>query len=219
MKNPDTKTSKHFDLRGLGWPEWLKNYWLSLDGTTVGITEPTVAQVLYALIIANKPTYGLPSMPYTIVETGIRGGTTACWLALAANAIEGYYFGFEIEPSCVISVNNIFKEQKLDDHAIAVEGSAPEAVINMFERIGEGCSIDLLFIDDDHSAKQIKKEVRMLWPLIRPGGFMAFHDVIGSFPVWEIIKPLGGMKLVHQPFNQLGQPPFGGLGILRKPVE
>jgi predicted O-methyltransferase YrrM len=208
-----------FDLRGLLWPDWLRDHWLSLGGSLLGVTEPTVSQVLYSLAIANKPTDYLPHSPYTIVETGIRSGATACWLAIAAKEINAKYYGIEVQQNSALVVEELFKKHDLTSNAKVIVGSAPEKVVEIFQQAGEGCSIDLMFIDDDHSAAQVKKEVEVLWPLIRPGGFMTFHDVIGGFPVWEIIKPLGAMKLVAQPFNQMGQPPFGGLGIIRKPVE
>lgn len=213
MTDPDIY---QFDLRGLFWPDWLRDHWLAEGGSTVGITEPTVSQVLYALVVANKPTEGLPHLPYTVVETGIRYGASACWLAMACNAVGGRYYGIDIDKKCVDKVNQLFIEHDLRTCALAVEGRAPEKVVEMFGQVGEGCSIDLLFIDDDHAAAHVATEVKTLWPLIRPGGLMAFHDVIGGFPVWDIIKPLGAIKLVYQPFNQMGQAPFGGLGVLRK---
>ena len=210
-----TDSKNAFDLRGLFWPDWLRDHWLAKDGSLSGITEPTVSQVLYALAIANKPTKGMPHMPYTIVETGIRYGASACWLALAANAIEARYYGIEIEKDCVDMVNKLFAEHNLDKCAQAIHGAAPDKAVEMFEQT----SVDLFFIDDNHEGPHVKREIEAFWPLLRPGGLMAFHDVIGGFPIWHLVKGLGGIKLVSSPFNQLGQPAFGGLGIARKPVE
>jgi hypothetical protein len=205
----------HYDLRGLGWPPWLQHLWLTAGGSLAGITEPTVSQVLYAIAVANKPTRQLPHAPYLIVETGVRFGATACWLALAAQAAGGIYQGFEMLPGFVDFVNGVFENHGLHRCSRVICGKAPEAVT---ERFGEA-SIDLLFCDDDHRGEHVKQEIQAFWPLIRPGGILAFHDVLGGFSIWDLIKPLGGIKLVHQPFNQLGQAPFGGLGIVRKPAE
>jgi len=210
-----------YDLRGLFWPDWLKEHWHKAGGSLNGLTEPTVSQVLYSLVIANKPSDDLYHLPYTIVETGVYYGATACWLALAAKEADAQYYGFDVLNDSVTMVNKLFEDHDLTSNARVLRGSAPQAVIDLFAQDGEGCSIDLLFIDDDHSGAHVEDEYRTLWPLIRPGGIMAFHDVIGGFPIWEVIKSFTDdiVKLVSQPFNQTGQAPFGGLGILRKPVD
>jgi hypothetical protein len=204
-----------YDLRGLGWPPWLHHLWVTAGGSLGGITEPTVSQVLYAIAIANKPTGQLPHAPYLIVETGVRFGASACWLALAAKATGGIYLGFEMMPGFVDFVNGVFEHHGLHRCSKIICGKAPEDVT---KQISEN-SIDLLFLDDDHSGAHVRQEITAFWPLIRPGGIMAFHDVLGAFSIWDLIKPLGGIKLVHQPFNQMGQVAFGGLGIVRKPAE
>ena len=213
--HPPTPTRKSIlDLRGLWWPDWLRQHWLDRGASLAGITEPTVSQVLYSLVIANKPPYGLPDVPYVVVETGVRFGATACWLALAVNAIDGRYIGIEVERVMVDGVNKLFAKHGLDKRAKVVCGRAPDAVTGMFEQT----SVDMFFVDDDHRGPHVKREIEKFWPLLKPGGLMAFHDVVGDFPVWELVKDLGGIKLVHRPFNVFGQPPFGGLGVAQKPT-
>ncbi len=202
------------DLRGLWWPDWLRQHWLDSGASLSGITEPPVSQVLYSLVIANKPPYGLPDVPYVVVETGVRFGATACWLALAVNAIDGRYVGVEIEKRMVDGVNKLFTKQGLDKRARVVCGKAPDAVTGMFEQT----SVDMFFVDDDHRAPHVKLEIKKFWPLLKPGGLMVFHDVVGDFPIWELVKDLGGIKLCHRQFNVFGQPPFGGLGVAQKPM-
>jgi cephalosporin hydroxylase len=41
-----------------------------------------------------------------------------------------------------------------------------------------GKKIDFLFIDGDHTYEGVKKDFEMYSPLVRPGGVIAFHDVV-----------------------------------------
>jgi hypothetical protein len=43
---------------------------------------------------------------------------------------------------------------------------------------------------------------------------LCFHDVLGAFPTWDVVKKRGGIKLVSHAYNQAYQEPFGGLGVI-----
>jgi predicted O-methyltransferase YrrM len=127
--------------------------------------------------------------------------------------VGGKYYGIEVQPAYVAMVRKLFKEQNLEEYAEVLCGKAPEVVTGMFSQT----SVDLFFIDDNHTGTHVEREIEAFWPLLKPNGLMAFHDVVGDFPVWDLIKDLGGVKLVYRPFNRLGQAPFGGLGLVQKP--
>jgi len=42
--------------------------------------------------------------------------------------------------------------------------------------------IDVLFIDGDHSAAGVRRDYELYAPLVRPGGLIAFHDIVDSAP-------------------------------------
>jgi predicted O-methyltransferase YrrM len=50
------------------------------------------------------------------------------------------------------------------------------------KRLLEGKSIDLLFIDGDHSYEGVKKDFADYAPLVRSGGLVAFHDIVPGSP-------------------------------------
>jgi len=44
-----------------------------------------------------------------------------------------------------------------------------------------GNRLDFLFIDGDHSWNGVKSDCEMYGPLVRPGGIVAFHDIVPDF--------------------------------------
>jgi cephalosporin hydroxylase len=44
-----------------------------------------------------------------------------------------------------------------------------------------GARFDFLFIDADHSYAGVKADYEMYGPLVRPGGIIAFHDIVPDF--------------------------------------
>ena len=102
----------------------------------------------------------------------------------------------------------------------------PEAVVKIL-----GGPIDLLFIDDGHCYDDMVSEMKIWPPLVRPGGWVCFHDInplanlgphgeqqanVQTARFW---KELAGAKEEiianesHRAFR--GVIPHGGIGILR----
>lgn len=92
------------------------------------------------------------------------------------------------------------------------------------ERVREqlrGRDVDVLFVDGDHSADGVARDHEMYGPLVRPGGLIAFHDVVpgredwvGGVPgYWRSLKeasPGETLELVED-WSQGGW----GIGVLR----
>jgi predicted O-methyltransferase YrrM len=58
--------------------------------------------------------------------------------------------------------------------------SHDSATLNRVRRaLGRG-RFDLLFIDGDHSYEGVKADFEMYAPLVRPGGVVAFHDIVAD---------------------------------------
>jgi len=71
-----------------------------------------------------------------------------------------------------------------------------------------GRQIDLLFIDGDHSYEGVRSDFEDYAPLVRPGGLIAFHDIVEGQPeavggvprFWkELHGRLGGEEIVADP--------------------
>ena len=48
-----------------------------------------------------------------------------------------------------------------------------DQAVNLFE----DNTIDIVYIDDDHSSEQVEKEIKLWYPKIKKTGYMAGHDI------------------------------------------
>ena len=174
-------------------------------GVWRGNKELPVSQLLYALAIANRS--------QVIVETGMNNMAGATpWLVMAATVNGGWYHGVDIRPEsidkCREAVAGLFEEPR----TTLTLGDA----VGLLPLLFKPESIDFLFVDDDHSYDHVEKEIEAFWPLMKTGGLMLFHDIVGvhEADIWPQLERLGGIKLVnhaHRPDK-----PFGGLGLVVK---
>jgi len=80
------------------------------------------------------------------------------------------------------------KENNLDQYVIPLRGRS----VNMIKRLREeGVKIDFAFIDGSHQFIDVLRDFEGLYPLMKDGGQIAFHDVIdtwqGPFQFWHSI--------------------------------
>lgn len=169
-----------------------------------GNTELPVSLVLYALTLANR--YKV------IVETGVNNGAGATlWLVLAALLNSGMYHGVDIDPGSIQKARDAITQVCPQGPATFYKGNALDVLPANFAP----ASIDLLFVDDDHHRSQVEQEVAAFLPLMKPGGLLCFHDIIGihESDIWPVIEPLGAIRIVDVQHTQ-GKP-FGGLGVIK----
>jgi cephalosporin hydroxylase len=99
------------------------------------------------------------------------------------------------------------------------------------QRAGEQfpSGVDFLFIDGDHSYEGVKKDFELYSPLVRPGGLIAFHDIVddnetrygvitggwaGGVPrFWREVKP----QFQHVEFVRDYEQDGYGIGVLFTP--
>jgi cephalosporin hydroxylase len=109
---------------------------------------------------------------------------------------------------------------------LAADSHAPATLAKVREWLG-GKPLDFLFIDGDHSFQGVDSDYRMFAPLVRPGGLVAFHDIVpdsrtrygivtgpsvGDVPVWWT-----GIKNRHPNVQEFIQDPEQdgyGIGLL-----
>ena len=174
-------------------------------GIWQGNTELPVSQLLYALAIANRS--------QVIVETGVNNAAGATpWLAMAATINGGWYYGIDNRPQAITKTQQALHLLFDEIRATVTLADALDMVPLMFKSE----EIDFLFVDDDHSYEHVEKEIAAFWPLMKQGGLMLFHDIVGvhEADIWPQLEKLGGIKLVnhaHRPDK-----PFGGLGLVVK---
>ena len=67
-------------------------------------------------------------------------------------------------------------------HSILGNSHSPD-MPDQVGKILNGELLDLLFIDGDHTYTGVRSDYLMYHPLVRPGGLVAFHDIVKS--AWE----------------------------------
>jgi predicted O-methyltransferase YrrM len=56
--------------------------------------------------------------------------------------------------------------------------SSLESTRGVVEQFFDGEALDVLFIDGDHSYEGVRRDYELYAPLLRPGGLIAFHDIV-----------------------------------------
>jgi predicted O-methyltransferase YrrM len=72
------------------------------------------------------------------------------------------------------------------------------------ERTLAGGQIDLLFIDGDHTPEGVRRDFELYRDLVRPGGVIAFHDIVDGTPAfvggvpefWRTIKTRDALEFI-----------------------
>jgi len=102
-------------------------------------------------------------------------------------------------------------------HLLTADSHSGETLARVSALTGEN-TVDLLFIDGDHSYAGVKRDFEMYSPLVRSGGVVAFHDIaehpdealceVSRF--WKEIK--GSFR--HQEIIADKQQGWAGIGVL-----
>lgn len=125
---------------------------------------------------------------HNVLEIGtLKGGTAALWHELAKGWVvsidkpNGRFGGADhgLNDEAVAARNETLEGRfprlrclALDSH----DAATPDIVKSTFGNE----SVDLLFIDGDHTYEGVKQDYFMYRELVRPGGIIAFHDVLDS---------------------------------------
>jgi predicted O-methyltransferase YrrM len=164
--------------------------------------------------------------PLRVLEIGThRGGTFWVWCQVAADDAKvisvdlpaGAFGDGDYDESLVRSYAGDRQQVELirdDSH----NPDTRERVV----RALEGEPLDFLFLDGDHTYEGVRADFEMYAPLVRPGGMVAFHDIIEhpEVPeceverVWNEVKPQYRHVELVDPGDVRGWGPWGGIGII-----
>lgn len=104
----------------------------------------------------------------TIIEVGVRDGRTTFHLLDNCESIETYY---AIDSDISLFYSNDVKE-KYKDKLIPIRGLSHTVHKNI-----PNDSVDLVFIDANHSYEYVKNDIIDYKPKIRLGGILSGHDI------------------------------------------
>lgn len=139
-----------------------------------------------------------------VLELGSRDGASTAALLAGVERQGGEVWSVDVDPACA----NAW-EGHPQWNFIASDSVDPA----LFDKIPK--TLDLLFIDSEHTYKQALFELRAWAPRVRPGGLILMHDT-ESFPdVKRAAIEYATQNLLSYEFETY----CNGLGILRVPVK
>lgn len=163
--------------------------------------------------------------PRRVLEIGTyRGGTLWVWCKVASDDATvvsvdlpgGAFGGGDYDESLVRSYARSRQRLELiqaDSHDAATR----EQVLSALDG-----PLDFLFLDGDHTYQGARADFELYAPLVRPGGMVAFHDIIEHLEVpscevkrvWDEVKPRYSHIELVDPGDVRGWGPWGGIGVV-----
>lgn len=137
--------------------------------------------------------------PAVVLEIGsLHGGTLWAWTRLArTDAVivsvdlpGGAYGGGYPEAHALRLESYARRRQQV---RLIRSDSHDQATLQRVLHALDGTPVDLLFIDGDHTYVGVKEDFEMYGDLVRPGGLIAFHDIVpqadsGVDQLWRELK-------------------------------
>jgi len=167
------------------------------------------------------------NQPKTVLEIGTcRGGTLYLFTKVAAPTATLVSVDLNV-PNQDLLGSFARNQQKI----VLFEGNStdPEIIASVKEALPN--EVDFLFIDGDHSYTGLAKDFKNYAPLVKPGGLIAFHDIVednetrygivtggwaGGVPrFWDEIKK----DYEHTEFINDPQQDGSGIGVLYTPTS
>ncbi len=82
------------------------------------------------------------------------------------------------------------QDNNLEQYVVPLRGYSHE-VLNRWNELMNGRAVDFIFIDGSHQYLDVLKDFELSFPVVKDGGWIAFHDVIPTWPgperVWHNI--------------------------------
>jgi predicted O-methyltransferase YrrM len=149
--------------------------------------------------------------PQVVVEIGsYAGGTLWAWSQIAPRV-----YAVDLPPTGTYASTGT--GQQTHGTGMVFGDSHDPLTVETLKGLLQGAPVDVLFIDGDHSYAGVKADHEMYAPLVRPGGLIAFHDIVAHpdqpgievSRYWEEIRTSDAIEFID-PTN----PPWGGIGVL-----
>jgi predicted O-methyltransferase YrrM len=162
--------------------------------------------------------------PRTVLEIGTRGGGTffvLCRLSspeatvISLDLPGGKYGGGY--PKYMAPILRRMGRPSQAIHLLRANSHNPETRVRV-AHILAGRALDLLFIDGDHTYEGVKRDFEMYGSLVRPGGIIAFHDIVPHPPeadcavdeLWQEVRPMyRNHEIIENPCQG-----WAGIGVL-----
>lgn len=207
-----------------------------LDGITGSEELYKVAHDEFGILqvqseISSFLDYIASQQPVVIGEIGLKHGGNS-FLFLRKLAKTELYLGMDLVLENTAKLRYYRRRgQKL--HFFEGNSQLPRMVACAKKAL-RGRPFDFLFIDGDHSYRGVLEDLIQWYPLVRPGGLIAFHDIVpdieaktgvrpegtmiwggGVYKLWEALRPHFSAREFVEDWDQGGF----GIGVMEKPAE
>lgn len=165
--------------------------------------------------------------PAVILEIGTaKGATLLPWCRIASKKVVSVDLPGGIHGGGYPAIKQPLYRALVSDrpgvslHLIQDDSHSP-ATRRLAEEKLAGDSIDVLFIDGDHSYAGVKADFDLWSPLVRPGGLVIFHDILPHKTVahCEVDKFWNELKPCYAFEEYIDNPDQGwaGIGVVQMP--
>lgn len=129
-----------------------------------------------------------------IVEIGSHKGRSTVSMGYACKGTKRKIYCIDPWPNTFNEFISNINKNKLENIVIPFQGLSQEILTNWHGLAGEK-EIDFIFIDGSHEYLDVLHDFELAYPLVKDNGWLAFHDVIATWPgserVWnENVKPI-----------------------------
>lgn len=176
---------------------------IGIDKTIDRVSSLKTVYMIQKRVEINAFLVGMEKMhPAHVLEIGTAGGGTLLLLAristkdatiISIDLPKGMFGGGY--PDYNIPLYQSFTSPTQTLHLLRAD-SHDQSTLNQVQKMIGNSSLDLLFIDGDHSYEGVKQDFAMYSKLVRDGGVIAFHDIApgdtdragGVHKFWDEIK-------------------------------
>jgi predicted O-methyltransferase YrrM len=164
--------------------------------------------------------------PIRVLEIGTaRGGTLYLWTQAATDDativsvdLPGGEFGGAY-PACRIPFYQAFARQGQKLYLLRKDSHKPQTVEEVCG-LFDNHPVDFAFIDGDHTYEGVKADFQNYGPLVRPGGIIAFHDILPrpDLPEIQVNQFWSEVREKHDTREFIGPEGSGrkiGIGLIR----
>jgi cephalosporin hydroxylase len=137
--------------------------------------------------------------PRKVLEIGsFYGATLWLWMNYSDNLERVVSVDWSIPPSDIrynemIEAKRKWPTWKNADKLIPIEGSShSEEVVEKVKSLFPKRDVDFLMIDADHSYWAVKQDYTNYYSLVKPGGWVVFHDSFGIPSVKKFVDEIRG---------------------------
>lgn len=196
-----------------------KKWWLARQSiVTHGAIQHVDELTRFLCLACDQP-------PRTVLEIGTAQGGMF-WLLCQVSTSDATLISLDLPPPERVSGGlpveidlQAMKRPQQTVHSLLGDSHAPATVDRVRALLGSR-QLDLMFIDGDHTYDGVRMDYEMYKSLVRPGGFIGFHDI--THTIWpecqvdRFWKELAQDKSL-QPMAIFGSVPshFGGIGVVR----